>query len=718
MSASQVLDRCKKLERDGQERQRRLTTNEQAYAGDYNDRKRKGRWKRRLWGGGDFSNLYYDDEKTQKLRIVVNILKPMAEAKRGLIGKMVDVRVPVSGIDDATMRLADANELRIRGIWRESKMRRILGDAGFYLPIHGDCVGFIDVDMDKKACTIGLRSSRGFYAIPKDFRCIDVAECCFVAEYTGLEAAALFDRPDFEDLPMFKVYEYWNDERHSYVTEHSKGFLIDNENKFSPHVPVSVLPNIAVPGSLFGDDDISAGIELVKEYNRRYAIETEAIVRTLFAPWIVKNPLQVPKEISLDPYSIIPVGEGGDVKPAQPAQIPWQWMKGKEELRSLINTVTGTPSALTGEMDSATVTAKAFNASLGPMNAQMEVRNAYLHDAIEHLTMLALKGTEEIFGDDLHKTFAMSRDGVPYALEYVGKALEGYYENEVFVPGSSFVDEQTEFMQIQASINQGRMSKRTAMRYDNRITNIDDELDLIDQEKLRDAQIMAQAQAIMTQAQQPTAGGPEQGALPPAGGTGGAGGAPEGLPSPAASTAGPMPPGGGAPPPPSPEESPLGGAPSADEFVDSEPDSLSAVTRAVIDEFRDVYNIPSQNKVYLAGPVLSGKLGAHACEVYLEDMNDKATIVNHMREEAPEIHGTMDFYDGEPPGNIPYIEVGPGTNGYEISTDEEVEGEMMAPPEGMAPEGMPPNAVNGPGPAMGNLPPELAAQVEQMMGGQ
>jgi len=710
-----VLDRCRKLERDGQERQTNLRKNEQAYNGDYQDRKKKGRW-RTLLGGGDFGSLYYDDEKQQKLRIVVNILRPMAEAKRGLIGKMVDVRVPVSGIDPATMALADANELRIRAMWRESKMKRMLGDMGFYLPIHGDCVGYCDLDLDKKKVKLGVRSSRGFYGVPKDQNCIEIAEAVFTAEYSGLHAAAIFNRPDLEDIGNLKVYEYWNDEQHSYATVHSKSFLINNENKFAPHVPLVMFPNIAIPGSLNGDSDIEQGIELVKEYNRRYSIETEAIVRTLFAPWIVKNPLQVPKEISLDPYSVIPVGEGGDVRPAQPAQIPWQWMKGKEELRSLINTVTGTPSALTGELDSQIVTAKAFNASLGPMNAQMEVRNQYIHDSLEHLTMLGLKAQCEIFGDDLHKTFAMSRDGVPYALEYYGKEIEGYYENEIFIPGSSFVDEQTEFMQIQASINQGRMSKRTAMRYDPRIQNIEDELAQIDNEKLHDAQIMAQAQAVMSAAaqqppMQPTGGEPlglppgGGEAAPPEGGPGGLAPPPSPSGSEAAAAGSPIASGAG----PSPAETPAS-------FMASS-GALSAVTRAVIDEFRDISAIPSGNKVYLAGPVLGGKLGPGSCEVYLSDMNDKATIVNHMKENAEEIYGTMDFYEGEPPSNIPYVEVGPGSKGYEIAGEaEDVQGEMMA-PEGAALGGMGMGAPPGGPPGMGNLPPDMIQQLQGMMGG-
>ncbi len=732
MDAAAVLDRCKKLERDGQERERILRRNEDAIGGDYQDRKRRGRW-RRLLGGGDFSSLYYDDDKQQKIRIVVNILNPMVEAKRGLIGKMVDTRVPVSGIDPETQRLADANELRIRAIWRESKMKRLLGDMGWYLPIHGDCVGFVDLDLDKKKATIGVRSGRGFYAVPKDFRCIEIAEACFVATYSGLHAAALFDRPELEDVTNVTVYEYWNEEQHSYITEAWKGFLINNENKFAPHVPLSVIPNKSIPGSLRGDDDVSAGIELVKEYNRRYAIETEAIVRTLFAPWIVKNPLQVPKEISLDPYSVIPVGEGGDVKPAQPAQIPWQWMKGKEELRGLINTVTGTPSALTGEMDSQTVTAKAFNASLGPLNASMEVRNVYQHDAIEHLTMLALKAQCEIFGDDVHKTFAMSRDGVPFALEYRGKEIEGYYENEVFIPGSSFVDEQTEFMQVQAALNQGRMSKRSAMRYDPRIQNIEDELAQIDAEKLHEAQIMAQAQAIMAAASQqppmqPTGGAPG-GAPPPDAAAAESemyaaerGGAPAAPPTaPPGGLAQPAAPGGGAPI--ESPASPLGGPPAEPEILESDPSVLSPVTRAVIDEFRDVYGIPSSNTVYLAGPVLQGNLsGPGSCEVYLSDMNDKATIVNHMKKDGPEIYGTMEFYSGEPPEGIAYVNVGPGSNGYETegATEDELPPDMGGPPPpGMMPEGMPPggNAPAGAAPGMGNLPPEMMAQVQAMMGG-
>jgi len=732
LDVAAVLDRCIKLERDGQERQRNLQIIERAYAGDYQERQRRGHWKK-IFGGSDLSDLYYDDEKQTKLRIVVNLLKPMAEAKRGLIGKMPDVRVPVNGIDPATQMLADANELRIRAMWRESKMKRMCGDMGFYLPIHGDCVGYVDLDFETKKVKLGVRSSRGFYAVPADSECIKIAEAVFTATYSGLHAAALFGKPELEGYTNVKVYEYWNKDQHSYVTQAwEKGFLINNKNLFTPLVPLVVFPNIAIPGSLYGDSDIEQGIELVKEFNRRYSIETEAIVRTLFAPWIVKNPLQVPKEISLDPYSVIPVGEGGDVRPAQPAQIPYQWMQGKNELRGLINTVTGTPSALTGEMDSQIVTAKAFNASLGPMNAQMEVRNQYIHDGIEMLNMLGLKAQCEIFGDEKQKTFAMTADGSQYGLEYFGKEIEGYYENEVYVPGSSFIDEQTAFMQTQASLNQGRMSKRTAMRLDPNIPNVEDELNQIDQEKLHDAQIMAQAQQMMAQASQgpPPPGGPPTGdpSAPPTG-SGSAnpsqaesdlyaaerGGSPAGVAPPAGESL----PGGEAalsgPPLPT-AGSPLEGmGAEPQQFMEPPAQGLSSVARAVVDEFRDIAAIPQGNTVFLTGPVLQGVLAPHSCEVYLSDMNDKATVVNHMKKSAPEIHGNMDFYQGMPPADLPSIDVSPGSEGYDLSAP----GENPADSLGTPPGASGPSA-GGPDMAsmMGNLPPEMASQVGGMMGQQ
>ena len=315
MDATQCLNICTKLEKDGQDRQEALRRCERAYAGEYEERKRRGTW-RKLFGRSQMFPLYYEDEKAQRLRIVVNLLRPMAEAKRGLIGKTPDVRVPVYGIDASTQMLADENEMRIRAMWGWSRIGRMYGDMGWFLPIHGDCVGYVDHDITNNRPYQGVRSSRNFYATPADLSNIEIGECCFVNEFNGRHAAFMFDRPDFEDVTTVKVYEYWDKDYHCYITNRDESrFLIKNENTHG-HVPIVMFPNIAVPGSLFGDSDIEAGIELVKEFNRRYSIETEAIIRTLFAPWIVKNPLKVPKEISLDPYSIIPVGEGGDVRPA------------------------------------------------------------------------------------------------------------------------------------------------------------------------------------------------------------------------------------------------------------------------------------------------------------------------------------------------------------------------------------------------------------------
>jgi len=709
VDVTQVLEIATKLEKEGRARQVNLRKIEKAYKGDYEDRKRRGFWQRFF---GDALPLYYEDEKAQKLRIVVNLLRPMVEAKRGLIGKMPDVRVPPPGIDPEAQMLAEQNEKRIMAMLRWSNAGMHFGNMGWYLPVHGDCVGYCDLDIEGERPVLGVRSSRNFYATPKDLTCTEIKEAVFVNTYSGRHAAAMFDAKWLEDFDDVKVYEFWNKDMHCYVTDKdSTKFILRNENLFSPDVPLRVIPNIAIPGSLHGDSDIEDGIELVKEFNRRYSIETEAIIRTLFAPWVVKNPLKVPKEISLDPYSVIPVGEGGDVRPAQPAQIPWQWMKGKDELRSLIQFTTGTPSALTSEMDSSIVTAKAFNASLGPWNAQLDVKNQYIHPAWEHLIRLGLRAQYEIWPEKQFKTYCYTKDGSPYAMEYFGEEIQGYYENEVYVPGASFVDAQTDFMQIQAARNDKRLSRRTAMRLDPRIKDVDEELAQIDKEDMADANKAAQMQAAAAQGMpaptepgSPTPEADVQAAM--SGGMPGMGGA-------AAPAASPAPAGG---PAPGGIDMMAGGMPGMEmpppEEMAASASELPAAARVVVDEFRDVY-LPGGSRVYLMGPVLQGNVGPHACEVYLSDMNDKATIVNHMKKNLPEIVGQndgIDFFAGEPPEGSVYIDVSPGTEGYELKG---LEG-----PEGMPPETLPqPGSDMGPSGAGAGLPPDIAGMLTSTMGG-
>lgn len=717
MDVTDVLEIATKLEAAGRDRQVNLRRIEKAYNGDLEDRQRRGFWKRFF---GDALPLYYEDEKADKLRIVVNLLKPMAEAKRGLIGKLPAERVPPPGMEASSKMLAEQNEMRISAMMRESKAGIHFGNMGWFLPIHGDCVGYCDLDVEKERPLLGVRSSRNFFATPADIAATEMREAVFVNTYGGRQAAHMFGAKWLEDFEDVKIYEFWNKDQHCYVTDKDTSrFIIRNENLFG-EVPLRMLPNIAVPGSLFGDSDIEQGIELVKEFNRRYSIETEAIIRTLFAPWVVKNPLKVPKKISLDPYSVIPVGEGGDVRPAQPAQIPWQWMKGKDEIRQLVQFTTGTPSALTSEMDSSIVTAKAFNASLGPWNAQMDIKNQYVYPQWEALIALGLKAQCEIWGDKKYKTYCYTKDGSPHALEYYGEEIEGYYENEVYLPGSSFVDAQTDFMQIQAARTDKRISRRSAMRLDPRIKNVDEELAQIDEEDMNDANKMAQLNQIANGGGAPPPAGGGPGPASPSGPAqaeqdlyaaerGGSPGAP----------AAPMP-GGGAPTtpgaPPAPGmESMIGGGmegmgmPAPEEMA--APAQLPSVTRVVIDEFRDI-NIPMGNHVYLMGPVLSGSIGPMACEVYLSDMNDKATIVNHMSKDMPELVGEgkdgIAFYSGKPPEGSQYVDVSPGSKGYEI---------VGSTPEGEPGLSNPMEAGGDIGAMTEGMPPEMAGMLGSMMGG-
>ena len=117
---------------------------------------------------------------------------------------------------------------------------------------------------------------------------------------------------------------------------------------------------------------------------------------------------------------------------------------------------------------------------------------------------------------------------------------------------------------------------------------------------------------------------------------------------------------------------------------------------ALADEFRDIAKIKGQ--VYLAGQCLTGDLAM--IDVYLTDQNDKQTILNHMKKHVPPLDGRFGFLPAPPPE--PYLEVTPGTTGYE--------------PVGGAPAGA---GTEPEAPLAGGeeVPPDIMAQLQGMMGG-
>ena len=230
--------------------------------------------------------------------------------------------------------------------------------------------------------------------------------------------------------------------------------------------------------------------------------------------------------------------------------------------------------------------------------------------------------------------------------------------------------------------------------------------DAVAQERLDAARLQAiiqvEAQKILAQAQsqQPPQGGAPQLGPGPTPGPAAAeqdmyaqerGANPSGpstaSPAPATGTGGePMPPGmappAGLPPVPGPSDTMMN-------------PPVGAVARAAVDEFRDIAKIPHGHKILVGGPVITDdRLGPHTVEVFLTDMNDKATIVNHITNTAQELHGCMDFFEGDPVG--PYIDATPGSAGYDVQGkpgEEPLSGEMI-PPEmagmaGAGPEGAP-----------------------------
>jgi hypothetical protein len=121
---------------------------------------------------------------------------------------------------------------------------------------------------------------------------------------------------------------------------------------------------------------------------------------------------------------------------------------------------------------------------------------------------------------------------------------------------------------------------------------------------------------------------------------------------------------------------------------------------SIADAVRSLGNLAG--RVFLTGSILQGSIGPEGIEIWFTDMVDWATVRQALTKMVPETKGQFNPQQGVP--NVEFLEVTPGTEGYEPQPpgalpEEGLEaipggamptgmGEMMAGPAGM-PQGPP-----------------------------
>jgi hypothetical protein len=610
--------------------------------------------------GENTSEISVDDQGNHHT-MVVNVIQTVVEQKRAMIGVIPSVQCPPLDYGDESIRKAALREKAIMSIWSDCKIGQLMGDLGYYLSIFGTAVGVVYSDMMRMRPRMSIRSPKGFYCIPKDDSGIELAVAIFVSKYWGAHAAAMFPGNGFEKMTEVEVVEYWDKDVHAILAEDGKKVISAHENALKM-VPVVSIPNIGRPRSPYGIGDVARLIGLQREVDRRVSLEKDIMQKVLDAPFVVVNPDQAPEEITLDPGSVIPVGEGGDVRQLNAFNIPYSWETSFGRLMNLFDRQADAPEVLRGTLDSAIVSGKGVDSLLGPVSGRIELRHHYIFPRIEWMNYISLMMWEKFWPDEqssLDGTVAAFIKPSQFVTTFSPTELGGDYRNRVYMNSYAYLDQNAQVVLGLQLVQNQIISKETLRGELGVVVDPQQEKEQIKKESIEAVQLAMAAQQI---ANSPTTNNP------PLGDQGKTNYGLErgfvGELNPAPAPGGPEIPENAGTGPEAPEITPEelaggamgGGAPQA---------GGNQLLTMVANFFRGIKKV--KGRVFLVGAILNDpeNIDYTGLEVYLTDTRDKQTILNAVRNNIPELHGNVQFYTGVPKGE--YLEVTPGTEGYDVT---------------------------------------------------
>jgi hypothetical protein len=662
------------LEGDGSTRHDDYDSLVDATHGNYYDHIINATWKK--WQGIIYETTKDRGAERNKVKVTVNLLNPIVEAKRSLWSVLPQIRCPYRDLSPEALTASDRLEKVYRYLWRENRMSELLGDGGWYNALLGTTIFGVWPDMINHRPQFVVRSPYGFYGVPGNISQdgTEWKSVFFVTRLLGRQAKAMW--PDKKlavgDSTTCNVVEYWDTEQKlTYLQETTE--ILDGPvtNKLG-FVPVVAVPNIAQPGTWAGKSDIIDAIPIVNELNKRFNIENQALSDMAGAPWVAINPDVGPEELSLDPDAINPMGAGGDLKKATGNQLPYQIFQSDAVLRQYIDMVTDFPEVMRSMFGGSIATGKGIQALQGPIQARMELRQRYLFPRLEVLNKMALKMWASYWPSEPIVVYGTEK-GKNLNLEVDIKEFEGFYENEVYLDSSSYFDVQSRaIVGLQMVQNELLSAKTFVQKLNPFVDDGEAEIEQIRAERMERIQTAMASQMMLQspQGQWPGMGGPpiEQRQL-----SAGTVGAPnEPIPGPPGVSEGMLEEGA---------TSALGGP-----WGGINPELPGAAGGGLLERLADaIRNVPNtRGRIFLTGSILEGELGPEGVEIWFTEMLDWATVRQAVSKQIPEVKGKFTPYQGEP--NVPYLEVTPGSTGYEVSgpgTGMPEEGSLMG--EGASP---------------------------------
>ena len=670
-TAEEVVELKLELEGEAGDREDLYDELERAYGGGtLSDRQRKGAFPTSP------EDPHPDRIATERgtPEVVVNRCRSMVEATRNFIGQMFTVRVPPPDSDDMTLERTEKQECVCVGMNRWWNMPSKMLGVGLYASWLGTAIAGMWPNMEKKRPQMFVRSPRGFYCIPKDEDGNELAVAMFVNTFESKQAKKMFGTAS--DAPTTDVIQYIDEKEACVVIEGKKvrGRTIQHKLDFTP---VLTIPNIGIPGSPFGESTIALAVKLQQEYNYIYSMIVSTAQEQQSQPLVLPNGAQWPRGLPNGPRDVIELPEGATNQAAYriPAmKVDFDVFRIADSLSEEMSAVADVPQAMSSDLQSKYLSGSGFQAQLGPIQAQLKVRMDTIYPRIERLYWMAFKMIESMWAEEEYTVYGqgtMSKPKDPFTETFTIDEFEGWYEFEVSSDPMQYFDEQTRWVMTLQAIQNQLLSKETAMQYFPLIKNLTMEKERIDKEVQRNieqtmaAQAMAESAATqnapMNEPQKTnyfldqgymgeTQPAPVPGGLPTEGGMGG---------------------------PSGPEQ------------------EIHPVVQQAADLLRNIPNI--KGRVFIIGDFLdpayleqtSGMGSAPQLGIAVTDTLDKQTILNAVQNgPAPELHGNIAFEEvvGEPAE--PFIEVTPGTSGYEVvgQTAPQEEGGVPLPEGGLPQE--------------------------------
>jgi len=656
--------------------------------------------------------------------LIHNVLQQVCVKYQTYLSPLPMIRVYTDTGDnqDLKRKQATLKERYLYGLWEAGNMDQIFNKAAWYLPLMGDAFLGIWPDFDSKMPVPIIRSPEYAYPLPSfDGQSTDAIIFCW--KISEGQAARTFGYvPDpmqpkrnwFSRGPAkegdisrsVEVMEYSDEnEFHRWVqgkevngVVHGLGFNIFDQMGF-----------IGVPDEPWNHSAVEQAVSLVEMGNALYSLLFQAVYDNVFPKLVLKNPAMAPEQIEMGPGAVIPVNEGGDVQWLHPPVEAVQSQVGFLGVNDQnIKQATAMPDVNFGQFRASIITGKAINElqGAGTGSTVEMVQACGLGDAIVKWNQKAIYMGQNMFPTDSIRLFGQiplsMADLNPrnFSLTLKGQQLIGSGRNDViFMPALNMHEKIVMNLQMAGG---GLVSKK----YQREQVGIPDNEAMSEemvQEAFEDAVVGGLVNQFLQSGAQPgQAAGVEQQAIGYlAGATPGGAGAPGGPPALPPGPPGPggaPPPGGGGPggggggpvygplqpgatgqavspalrmppgaPPPgggppvgagAPGPAPEGATPPEvpPEAPTQTPGTISLQQAA--DAVRAVDGITG--KVWLVGQIVDEGEANASVEIDVSKTEDKQTLTDALPFPTT-IHVVT-----SPPSGEPFLDVSPGTDGYDV----------------------------------------------------